>query len=423
METIKRIVTRKMVDNMDDSELEKWVNRELENYDEDSLVRKMVYPRYIQQDILKASKGKRHRDYVVRVIGNNPHEDFTKNPNGKLMKTIRYTQLVILTNSFYPRKHAPLIVKDKCSNKEREIIKPDFGEEQILHHALIRVLQPYLYRGMYRYSCASIPGRGIHYARNYIEKILANDIKNTKYVLKMDIRKFFNSISHRRLKKKLKGIIKEPTVRKLLWQTIDSADTGLPLGYYTSQWLANFYLQSLDHYIKERILEDCKYNAKRHNRFGAKYYIRYMDDMVIFGPNKKELRKIKEQLDKVLFDEYGLELKDDWQIFRFDYEDKSGKRKGRPLDFVGFQFYRDKITIRKRIYKKMRKLIKKMKKKGKKKISFHDASAMMSYFGFIYWSDSKSLYNKLLKPKIKLKDLKKVIREEMKMREKELENK
>ena len=67
---------------------------------------------------------------------------------------------------------------------------------------------------------------------------------------------------------------------------------------------------------------------------------------------------MKRQLDKVLDEEYGLRIKYDWQVFRFDYIDESdGRRKGRPLDFVGFQFYHDKITIRKRTYKKIKKLI------------------------------------------------------------------
>ena len=107
---------------------------------------------------------------------------------------------------------------------------------------------------------------------------------------------------------------------------------GVPIGYYTSQWFANFYLQDFDHYVKEVL------------KAGA--YIRYVDDIVIFGRNKKELRKtfeaMREELSKL-----GLTVKKNYRLFRFDYIDKKdGKRKGCFLDFMGFRFYRDKTTLR-----------------------------------------------------------------------------
>ena len=142
--------------------------------------------------------------------------------------------------------------------------------------------------------------------------------------------------------------------------------------------------------------------------------------MVIFGPNKRELHKMRERIQEVLNTEFGLNLKYDWQVFRFDYIDpKTNIRKGRPLDFVGFQFYHDRITIRKRTYKKIMKLIRKLSKKGVENITFHEAASMMSYYGFIYWSDAKGLYTKFLRPYVKLKDLKNIIRNEYNRRAKE----
>lgn len=75
----------------------------------------------------------------------------------------------------------------------------------------------------------------------------------------------------------------------MLWlidSIIDSSKEGLPIGNYTSQWFANFYLEDLDHYIKETLK--------------VKYYIRYMDDMVLFSNNKKELKKVKLAIDDFL---------------------------------------------------------------------------------------------------------------------------
>lgn len=85
---------------------------------------------------------------------------------------------------------------------------------------------------------------------------------------------------------------------------------GYLFGNFMSQWFANFYLQDLDHFIKEKMK--------------VKYYLRYMDDMVLFGRNKKELHKIKHEIDEFLKPE-GLKLKDNWQLFKVD---------SRPLDFL-----------------------------------------------------------------------------------------
>ena len=65
--------------------------------------------------------------------------------------------------------------------------------------------------------------------------------------MKIDVRHFFESIPHDRLKAKLRRVIADEKTLRLLDIIIDAVPEGLPLGYYTSQWLANFYLQDLDH--------------------------------------------------------------------------------------------------------------------------------------------------------------------------------
>lgn len=405
----------RFINSMPDDELKKYIDSLLDNYKGNDVIKDLVNEEYILQDIMKASKGKRQTPYVKNIIGDE-FDDIFENENNKILKLIRNIQITILTDSFHPVEHEPVIVYDKSNRKERKIIKPDFAEEQIIHHAVMRMIMPQLKKGMYAYTCASIPGRGIHYARRHVENAIRRDPKNCKYILKMDIRKFFESIPHRLLKKRIRDIVKDKTLRTLLFRTIDITEKGLPLGFYTSQWLANFYLQPLDHYIKERILDDCCCNTERTGRHGAVHYFRYMDDMVIMGPNKKELHLMKRRLDDVLAEEFGLRIKYDWQVFRLDYIDRDGKRKGRPLDFVGFQFYHDKVKIRKRTYKRIKKLIFKLRKQNIKEISFHDAASILSYYGFIYWSDTQELYTKLLRPYVKLKDLKNIIKNEYKRR-------
>lgn len=208
--------------------------------------------------------------------------------------------------------------------KKRTIIVPS-TIEIVVQHSVVQVLMPIFMKGMYQHSYASIPNRGAHKAKKYIEKWIRKDPRNVKYCLKMDIRHFFESIPHDILKTKLKNIIRDEKMLDILYKIIDTTEQGLPLGFYTSQWLANWYLQELDHYIKEQL--------------HAKYYVRYMDDMVIFGSNKRELHKMLEAIRDYLNEELKLEIKDNWQIFRFDYTDKKGNHRGRDLDFMGFRFF------------------------------------------------------------------------------------
>ncbi len=93
----------------------------------------------------------------------------------------------------------------------------------------------------------------------------------------MDVRKYFDSIDHTVLKNLLRRKIKDKTVLNLLDSIIDSYSKtfrcGIPIGNLTSQYFANFYLGFTDRYIKEAL--------KIHD------YVRYMDDMVIWGENEQ----------------------------------------------------------------------------------------------------------------------------------------
>ena len=92
-----------------------------------------------------------------------------------------------------------------------------------------------------------------------------------------------------------------------------------------------------------------------------------MDDMVLFHRNKKELHKIKEKIDEFLKRE-DLKIKENWQLFRTD---------SRPLDFLGYRFYRGYTTLRRGNFLRIRRRLKKISKK--QNLSVKDASAVISY--------------------------------------------
>lgn len=327
----------------------------------------------ILQAIENASRGKKNRRIVQNVLA---HKQEAAEAVRELLVKKEYT----------PKPYREFKIKDGASQKERIIYCPAFYPDQIIHWAIMQIVEPILQKGMYEFSCGSIPGRGVHYGKRYIERWLRRDRKNTKYCLKLDIKKYYPHINNTVLKEKFRAKIKDPNALWLIDTIIDSHKEGLPIGNYTSQWWANFYLEGLDHYIKEQL--------------HIKYYLRYMDDMVLFCANKKILHKVRKLIAEYI-QPLGLTLKENWQVFKVN---------SRPIDFLGFRFYHDRTTLRRRNSLRIRRRVARVYRKGK--ITVHDARAILSYLGWIYHSNSRTYYARYIKPYINIKNLKEIVSRE-----------
>jgi retron-type reverse transcriptase len=331
------------------------------------LFEKYLSKENIEIAIHNASKGKRDRPAVVYYREGDPDEITAK--------------VQSFASEYHNATHSPVEIYDGITRKKRTIIVPKFYE-QIVHHMAVNILIPIFSRGMYEHSYASIPGRGAHRGKNVIEKWIRHDPKHVKYCLKTDVRKFFDSIPHDVLLSKLEKLIHDEKFLGVLREIIGVTDHGLPLGFYTSQWLANWYLQELDHFIKEQLR--------------APHYIRYMDDMVVFGSNKRDLHRIRAAIADFLKTRLGLELKGNWQVFRFDYVDREGRHHGRDLDYMGFRFYRDRTTIRRSIMLKATRKARRIAKKGRATV--YDLRQILSYLGWIDATNTYGMYTRWIKP-------------------------
>lgn len=301
---------------------------------------KVIDKNNIQLAINNASKGKKNRREVQKIIND----------------IVFYTNEIqkILIQGYTPTEYSKRKIFDGARQKERIIYKPSFYPDQVVHWCLMQVIEDIIQKGMYKYCCASVKGRGENYAVKYIEKLLVKDRKNTKYYIKIDIKKFYPSIDKDILKNKFRKIIKDRDVLILMDIIVDSfEDSGVPIGNYTSQHFANYYLQEFDHFIKEEL--------------EAKYYCRYMDDCIIFGANKKKLHKMLKEI--ILFlQKEKLKVKENWKVAKTD---------SAPIDFIGRKFYRGYTTLRDTTFLRMKRRFKRISKK--KYINYADATAVMSY--------------------------------------------
>jgi len=105
------------------------------------------------------------------------------------------------------------------------------------------------------------------------------------YVLKADIQKYFENVDHGILLSIIKRRVSDKRIIWLIGKILgnsSSQNKGMPLGNLTSQFFANVYLNYFDWFVKTKLK--------------AKYYIRYVDDFVIFERDKVKLEFCKGEI-------------------------------------------------------------------------------------------------------------------------------
>ena len=185
--------------------------------------------------------------------------------------------------------------------KERNITAAPFGD-RVIHHAIINILEPIFENTLIFHTYACRKGKGTYAAIYAVQ----NHIRKNQYFLKLDIRKYFDSINHNILKELLCRLIKDKKCLDLLFAIIDSykvdsftttemALKGIPIGNLTSQFFANYFLSCLDHFVVE--------NLK------PQFYCRYMDDMILLDFSKEKLLKCYKQMEVFIQQNLNLEFK------------------------------------------------------------------------------------------------------------------
>lgn len=228
---------------------------------------------------------------------------------------------------------------------KKRLIASQGMKDKIVNHMVARgILYPALLPSMLPYNVASRQQmgtrKGIEYVKQFREYYRKRGVEKY-YVLKCDISKFFQSVNHKILKEKLRRKIKDPRALKIVFQIIDSYKEGLGIGSMTSQVLAIFFLNDMDHYIKEEL--------------GIKCYVRYQDDFLLYSDSKEYLECCKKKIIKFLKKEdlvlnNKTEIYSNKQNFIFIGRNQKGqysKRRNarRRLKEKRYFYFRDKINI------------------------------------------------------------------------------
>lgn len=323
------------------------------------------------------------------------------------------TNIIDLLNKLYTGKYTfdkyrIFMIKDP----KYRIIMSENVKDKLANHIVSKyILLPSLEPKLIDTNVATRKNKGSKYAFNkflsYLDKLKYEN--KEIYVLKLDIKKYFYNIDHSILIKLLKRYIKDKYALYTLENIINSTNEeyvnnrinylkelkikdlmnsklskkekemkidmvksipiykkgkGLPIGNMTSQILAIFYLNDVDHYIKEVL------------KF--KYYIRYMDDILIVDTDKEKLKKsfklIEGEINKL-----NLELNSKSNLYKMS----------NGISFLGYKFIiKNNKTIIKYNNQTIRRIDRKLKILKEYDYELYEKS-YGSYQGYFKYSNTK----------------------------------
>ncbi len=261
-----------------------------------------------------AMKGKRDRRVTREFVS-------------KLNRNLLATRELLLSGRYPFGAYRQFVIYEP---KKRVISAPCF-RDRVVHHAIVRVCEPSFERCLIADTFACRRGLGQHAAIRRAFRFS----QRFNYFLKLDIRKYFDSIRHDHLLAILERRFKEPRLIALFRQIIESFRSeycaGIPIGSLMSQHFANLYLGVFDRWVKKEV--------------GDKGYVRYMDDMILWSTQKRRLVELGKAADCFLRERLGLRLKPPIYLNR--------TRHG--VDFLGMRVFRNRVTLNRRSRVRIRK--------------------------------------------------------------------
>ncbi len=313
-----------------------------------------------------ARKRKTRKDYVI---------EFEKD----LFKNLMALHYELKSQTYSPKPLKSFIIRDP---KTRRISKSAF-RDRIVHHALCNIIEPILSKSFIYDSYANRKRKGTHKAIQRFDlfkrKVSRNNTKAC-FVLKADIKHYFQEVSHKILLNIIGRKIKDGKVLWLIKKILNNhetskSDKGMPLGNLTSQFFANVYLNELDNFAKRNL--------------GVKYYIRYVDDIAIFSNSEKELKCILIKIESFLKSELDLKVHEDKSRIKLIH---SG------IKMLGYRIFY--------YYKLLRKSnLRKFKKNFTEKLSLLESGiickeelllSLNGWFGYAKWADTYKLRKEII---------------------------
>jgi RNA-directed DNA polymerase len=244
----------------------------------------------------------------------------------------------LLARTYQPAPYTHFSIHDP---KPRVISAARF-RDRVVHHALVRVVEPIFERRFIHDSYACRVGKGTHRALDRCQALA----RCHPYALQCDLVHFFSSVDHAILREVLARPIADARTMWLVDRVIESGrdvptrhppdyfpgddlfaatrPRGLPIGNLTSQFWANCYLNPLDQFVKRELK--------------CQGYVRYVDDLLLFADDKPTLWRWKKEIVNFLV---GLRL-------RMHERESTVYPVTNGIPFLGFRIYPDCRRLKRR---------------------------------------------------------------------------
>lgn len=303
-------------------------------------------------------------------------------------------------------------IRDGGSGKERVL-----GLETVLFRLYEAVAQkagePLFNSKLGKFQVASIKGRGQMYGKKAIIKWMTQDPDGTKYEVKADVKQCYPSIPHGQLAGLFRRDLKKsPDLLYLLltfleiyeeWPNPDAEDVtkGILVGSPVSKDMCNYYLSYAYHYAERELRKSRTRRGKTVSVALFDHQIYYMDDLILYGRNKRDVEKAMKMIIAFFEKFLLLKIKANWRKFRAMYRDAEGKLRGAFTDYMGMRFHGGAVhtknyygrevryreawtTVRRRIFLKARRQLARFEKMVKRRVEVHIkfAKSLVSQYGW-----------------------------------------
>ncbi|MFA5575401.1 MAG: RNA-directed DNA polymerase [Brumimicrobium sp.] len=312
--------------------------------------------------IQKSSKGKKYAHQIVK----------------KQDKYVDFIVQTLVSKEYLLHPTKTEIIKER--EKPRLITKSPYFPNKIYDYLLVDGIKEVVDKGMYKWCVGNVKGRGKDVGINYVFRY----IKEYKYAIKLDIKKFYDNIDKEVLYNLVSNRISDTDFMNFFKAVIGDNGKGIGLGLNSSQWLSNFYLQELDYYIKQELK--------------IEKYVRYVDDLVLISNNARKLKRAIVQIGAFLGDKLKLTLKYIPEVINV--------ASGASIEFLGYKISRREITLKKRLFHRFVKLYKRMVVISKKR-----AKTVVALWGwFVKTTKSYAYYVKYLREIISFTKIKEILK-------------
>lgn len=311
-----------------------------------------------------------------------------------LERNLFQIQKELETKEYKPGRSICFVVKEPSP---REIFAATF-RDRIIHHLLVREVEAMGEKSFIFDSFSCREGKGTHLAVKRLKiftKKAAENYKKEAFYLQLDISGFFMAINHHILYSLFKKLVlkqnksyqwktdilwlaktiifHKPTddyiikgnpslfklilPRKSLFESPEGK--GLPIGNYSSQFFANLYLNELDQFIKRELR--------------CKYYVRYVDDLILLSKDKNELKYFKNKIEIVLKENLDLEL---------NLNKTKLQEINKGIDFLGYFIKPGYILVRQKVARRLKNKLYERNKEMERIKDLNKILAMInSYYG------------------------------------------